>query len=182
MPILTTAARVEAVGGLIPDLFEMDQATLDAFVEDAIDDGEAWMAVYMGSNFNPTGADAFTLRVQSQASTALALANLVQTLRSMKTYGTHAPMDSEDADSYDRLMETDWEASARSLLAKWITVEVGGGGGGASVSFAAPVLRTGPGIDPLQEETQDGLVQDIADRARGFIRPNFSTVGTIGRG
>jgi hypothetical protein len=173
---LTTVAKVEALGALTYNLFDYpDQATLDAFVQESIDDSDAWMQSYMGLNYNPVG-DAAAVRVQTRAQAALALSYIVPTLRSKKTYGTHYPVNSEDSAAYDTLMETDWEAEAKGLLSKWITVEVGGTGSTGSGGFAAPAFRVGPGVDPDVADSEETLMDRLVTQARSFPKQRFGVV------
>src|SRR5207253_7814945 len=167
----TTPAKVESILSLIPELFDFTvsatkQAQLDALVQDSIDDADAWMQAYMGSSYGATGAG--EVRTQARGQAYLAASYLLDTVGFKKLVGTHYPIDSEDSAEYERWI-TELEEKARGLLAKWITVEVGAGGTAGS-SFAAPAFRAGPGVDQADADTEETLMEAIADRARGFAK------------
>ena len=174
---LTTVDDVLSLLSLIPELFDFTgvdaETDLEAIVTTAIDDADAWMQAYMGDNYGLTGPG--EARVQAKAQQYLAASYLMDTLAFKKVVGTHFPYVSEESSEYERLI-VEFEEKARGLLAKWVTIEVSGSGSGGGAAFAAPVFVTGPGIAVGDSDSEDVLMQAIADRARGFAKPSFGTV------
>lgn len=172
---LTSVAEVERIGALIPELFDTNQAGLDAIVLDAITDADSWMVVYLGDSYG--GANAAETGVQARAQAYLAMAYIEPTLRAKKVRGTHYPLDSEDAVAYEDLLEKDWEGLARSLLAKWISLETTGGG--TAQNFALPYFAASDGpdlTDPALTDSEALRLRRIADRARSLPEVDFATV------
>lgn len=171
---LTTTANVETLGAFIPQLFDTDQAGMDVLVQAAINDSDAWMQVYLGANYG--GTTTFETAVQTRAQTYMALSLLTPLLKAKKVYGTHFPIDSEDSDAFERLMEQDWEGLARSYLAKWISIEPTGTTGGAQQNFALPFFGTTESPDATTSDDEDFRMQEIADEARSVPEQVFATV------
>src|SRR5438270_6226912 len=173
--MLTTTSEVERIGGLIPFLFDTDQAGMDAIVLDAITDADSWMIVYLGAGYG--GASAAETGVQARAQAYLAMAYIEPILRAKKVRGADAPLDAGDAAAFEDLLEKDWEGLARSLLAKWISLETTGGG--AAQNFALPYFAASDGpdlTDPFTTDSEALRLRRIADRARGFPEVDYSTV------
>jgi hypothetical protein len=171
---LTNVAEVEKIGALIPNLFDTDQAGLDALVLDAATDADNWMQVYLGSLYG--GTTTAETAVQARGQAYLALAYLTPTLKAKKVYGTHFPLDSEDSAAYENLLEQDWEGLARSLLAKWISIEATGTGGGAQQNFALPYFAAVDSPDATTTDDNDLQLRELADAARSRPEVDFSTV------
>jgi hypothetical protein len=167
---LTTTVEVERLGALIPQLFDTDQAGMDAIVLDAITDADNWMQVYLGANYG--GLTAPETAVQARGQALLSMSYVEPILRAKKVRGTHFPIDSEESTAYEDLLEKDWEGLARSLLAKWISLEPTGG----TQNFALPYFQATDSPDPLVTDGESIRIRDIDDEARGKPEVVFPTV------
>jgi len=172
---LATTAKVALIGGLIPFLYgpDVDLTAMNVIIQAAIDDASAWMTVYLDAAYG--GTTAVETAVQTRAEAYIALSYLTPTLRAMKVYGTHAPLDSEEGDSYERLLEQDWEGLAKSLLQKWIVVEITGTPSGAT-PFALPYFSATSPVDSTLRDVEEIQISAIDDEARGRVELVQETV------
>lgn len=175
--------EVEALGSLIPELFDTDQIGMDEIVQSAIDFGDAWLQGHAGLNYGITDP-AWAPILQRRGVMYLALESLTDILKSKKVYGTHHPYMSEDSTSYTTLLSTDWGARAMASLDLWVTVEPatgGGAAGGGATGFALPYFGiTDPvptntdetnGLEPLEE-----ILEEDLSYARGLSQPILGSV------
>jgi len=179
MALPVTPAFVESVGALFPQLFNFntgvpatDQANLDAFVLEAINDADAWMQIHMGGNYNLL--DAPSARLQAKGQACLALEDIYATLKTEKVLGSNYPIWSEEGPSYQQLIDLNWGERALVYLDTWVTVEVG-----ATRAFAMPQFLVTQGIDTSIDQTIESMTQQYSeelDFARGISNPDLGTV------
>lgn len=170
-----TPQEVEDIGALTPALFQLaDQASLDTFVQAAIDASDDWMQGHLGASYGLAQFD-WQVGLQRRGQMYLALEKLTDTVKARKIYGTHAPYMSEDSPAYEALIDNEWGIRAMEMLDLWVTVE------SPTRHFAMPLLLTSsplieneiqnPAITPLST-----LYSELLDRARGIPDPDVGSI------
>src|SRR5436190_9494579 len=123
-----TTAEVISIGALRPELLNFpDLATLNVFVQSAIDYADAWMAGNMGAAYDLQTPFWAPIR-QHRGQAYLALEAIYDTIKATKVTGTNFNYLSEESDSYERLIDNEWGARARESLDLWLTIEQVGAG------------------------------------------------------
>ncbi len=166
---LATAAQVIEMGSLEYMLFDFTtDAELTALVE-------RWIAVndLHIQQKAPTfyaSTDPLVTANLTMGEVFLALADLIGQLGARKVYGTHAPIDSEDSESYFGNLEDFYRARAMEFLSDYFTIETPG------TAFAAPALLIGDPIESADVGTLDEILRDWLDEARGFSNGEIQPV------
>lgn len=168
---LTTASQVIEAGSLRWELFEglTNAAGLRTLVDRWITVADAFVYRRVGAA-TYGDSDARIQSVLGAATSFLTLAYLGTQAKARKVYGTHYSFDSEDSQSYDNPLETEWRQLAIELLDEFATIDT------ATTSFAAPVLLTSDPVDLTLADTADQELLDMLDQARGFSNPQISQV------
>jgi hypothetical protein len=172
-PVLPS--EVEQIGALFPNLFNLpDQASLDTFVQGALDFADSWMAGHMGANYGLTTYP-WEVTLQRRGQIYLALEAITDTIKAEKIYGTHFAYLSEESPQYEALIDNEWGVKAMQSLDLWVTVE------SASSHFAMPLFLTS--VPLIENEWQNTalsplsvLYSELLDRARGMSNPDIGSI------
>lgn len=170
---LATVNQVELDGALSLPLFGplgfTIQAQLDAYVQGCINVADAWLQRRAGANYASPDPNVQILLTKGEG--YLALHYVSSPLRALKTYGEHEYFISEEAASYDRLVENNWRQMAMALLDEFLTVEDAAGKG-----FAMPVLSITAPVSVQATETSLDWLEDLLSYARNMQEVPFATV------
>ncbi len=172
MTPLATADYVIEMGALTPELFDQDWSG-----GDLVTHVNKWIKVsdlhvrqkaplYYGST------DDLVIANLTMGEVFLVLADLIGQLGARKVYGTHAPIDSEDSESYFGNLEEFYRARAMEFLNDYFVLD------DPATGFAAPVLLIGDPVEASDVGTVDEILRTWLDEARGF--PNNDVVPVVG--
>lgn len=164
---LATAALVREVGGIDDDaayrLFVVASDTaLNALVTARLAIASAWLRTRAPNDYDNGDADTDALFTHAEA--LLTMHFLAETLKARKVYGTHFPYDSEDSDSYAKLIDVEWMHQVEELVGPFLAVTVGD-----EKPFAAPVFLTFGVLDRSQLQSASDELGDIIDEANATL-------------
>jgi hypothetical protein len=160
---LTTSSQVIEAGSLRWELFEglTDTAELTALVDRWILVADAFVYRRVGaSTYSDTTPQIVTMLAAAEC--YLCLAYLGAQAKARKVFGTHYSFDSEESQSYDNPLETEWRQLAIELLDEFAVIDEPGS------AVALPVFLVSTDVDDtLTQSTPDDLDAWL-DEARGF--------------
>lgn len=163
MAALTNATAVIEAGQLRWELFEglTDKAGLVALVSRQLLIADAFVYRRVGaSTYSDTDE-----RIQTMLAAAecyLTLAYLTAMAKARKVYGTHYSFDSEDSQSYDNPLETEWRQLAIELLDEFAVIDEPGS------AVALPVFLVSTDVDETLTQSTPDDIDTWLDEARGF--------------
>jgi hypothetical protein len=140
----TTVERIKALGQLRYDLFEgfADEAALDDFLEVFIGAVDGYLEANLADDI-PASLEAGVVARLDLGAAYLALELVTASLKARKVYGTHAPFDSEESQSYDEPLNKEWKELALLMIGEWIPLE----DPTPESAFARPVLVATTPVD-----------------------------------
>lgn len=166
----TAVARVKALGQLRFDLFEGldNDGELDTFLGPFLSAVDGYLDANLAEDI-PASVEAGVVARLDLGAAYLVLELVTASLKARKVYGTHAPYDSEEAESYDEPLNKEWKELALLMIGEWIPLEDPTPGS----AFARPVLRATTPVDYGSTATLTPLEQwnDLLTRARGLSLP-----------
>jgi len=162
MPPLATADYVIEMGALTPELFDQDWSGGDlvAHVNKWIKVSDLHIQQKAPTYYSST--DDLVIANLTMGEVFLALADLIGQLGARKVYGTHAPIDSEDSESYFGNLEEFYRSRAMEFLSDYFAIDEPG------TAFAAPTLLIGDPVTESEVGTVDEILRTWLDEARGF--------------
>ena len=141
------------------ELFDLpDEAALDALVSDEIDVVSAYLASKAGTNYTQTADTGLQTRFR-RGEAYRTLCELFEPLKAKKILGTHAPYDSEESASYQRLIDEEWGPRAETYIGEFIADDTGG-------PYSAGVFITSSPFDRITDvDCVTDRNQEILDAA-----------------
>lgn len=164
---LTTVQRVRELGGLNEDdaheTFRLaDSGALDDRIEVEIAVASAWLQSRGGADYD--SGDAVKDVLFAEAEAYLALQQLYETLKMRKVAGTHWPLESEDSDRYEDLIDVEIPAHIQKFLEPYLVVTA------PDKPFAAPVMVVSGPVNRQQVKPVTEQYADLIDEANGVDR------------
>lgn len=101
-----------------------DEAALDAMVEDELAVATAYLTSKAGTNYTQT-ADTNLQALMARAEIYFVGMQIAEPLKARKVFGTHAPYDSEESLSYQRLIDEEWQAKFEMLTGPYVSDDTG---------------------------------------------------------
>lgn len=166
-----TTALIKELGGLDASsdytvFWDADGTALDTRITSVIAIASARVAQRVGTTVYTT-TDPSVQTILAWGESYVALYHLYAPLRARKVLGTHYPLQQEDSERFDALLNTDWLELANSLLEPYETEEID------DKPFAMPAFVLGTYTtqqpdDPGGADAEDIIVEALVDNARSL--------------